>query len=76
MDLEIADDPLLPGYIALKAASDSGATRAIRLQLRNGSFLLYNGIISLNETPNLTKGSVMSVRATISLQGRPVRYAS
>ncbi|WP_219209216.1 phage tail protein [Variovorax boronicumulans] len=72
--LDIADDQTLPGYIALKAASDSRALTPIRLTLPDGALVLYNGIIALNETPTLTKGQVMAVKATISLQSRPVRY--
>lgn len=74
--ITIADDPSLPGYIALKAASDARAPRALVVALPNGSSLLYNGIFSLDETPSLTKGQVMSVKASFSLQARPVRYAS
>lgn len=74
--LDIADDPTLPGYQALKAASDARAIRALRLSMPDGSFILYQGYVSFNETPSVTKGSVMQVRATFSLQGRPVRYAS
>lgn len=70
----IADDPTQPGYIALKLASDVRAMRALRLTLPDGSILLYNGIVSLNETPTLTKGQVMQVRATFSLQSKPTRY--
>lgn len=76
LELEIAYDQTLPGYIALKAASRTRSARAIRLTLADGSFFLYNGIISLNETPNMSKGNVMTVTATISLQGKPVSYAS
>lgn len=71
--ITIADDATLPGYIALKAASDSRLVTAIRLALVDGSSVLYNGIISLNESPNVTKGQVVSVRASIALQSRPVR---
>ena len=70
----IADDPSLPGYIALKAASMTRANRALRLTLPDGSTIFYNGIVSLNETPTLSKGQVMQVRATFSLQSRPTRY--
>ena len=72
--MSIADDATLPGYLALKAASDLRQNRALKLQLKNGDILLYNGIFSLNETPSLTKGQVMAVSATFSLQGRPTRY--
>jgi hypothetical protein len=70
----IADDPTLAGYQALKTASDARALRALKLVLPDGSLILYNGIVALNETPSLTKGQVMAVRATFSLQSRPVRY--
>ncbi|MBW8464875.1 phage tail protein [Acidovorax sp.] len=74
IQIGIADDPTLAGYIALKAAGEARAIRALKVTLPNGSVLLYNGYVSFNETPTLTKGSVMQVNATISLQGRPTRY--
>lgn len=70
----IADDPALAGYIALKAAAELKAIRALRLTLRDGSLILYQGYVALNETPTLTKGNVMQVSSTFSLQSRPVRY--
>lgn len=76
ISIGIADDPSLPGYQALKAAGEARAVRALRLTLPDGSLILYNGTISFNETPTLTKGSVMQVTATVSLQGRPVRYSA
>ncbi|CAN7477230.1 phage tail protein [Acidovorax sp. LjRoot118] len=74
IQIGIGDDPSLPGYQALKAAGEARAIRALKVTLPNGAVLLYNGFVSFNETPTLTKGSVMQVRATISLQGRPTRY--
>lgn len=74
--ISIADDPSLAGYIALKAAGEARATRALKLLLKDGSFVLYNGVVSFNETPTVTKGAIMTVSATFSLTGRPVRYAS
>jgi len=76
LTLEIADDPSLAGYQAVKAASDLGVTRGLRLSLKSGSFVLYNGIPSLNETPTVTSGEVMRVTMTFALQGLEVRYAS
>ncbi len=74
--LRLADDPTLAGYIALKAAHEVTGVRAVRITLPNGSKLFYNGYVSFNETPTMTKGQVMAVRAQISLNSRPVRYAS
>lgn len=72
--ISIADDPTLPGFIAVKAAAETRTPRALVVTLPNNSIILYNGIVSLDETPSLTKNSVMAVKSTFSLQGRPVRY--
>ena len=74
--VEIADDPTLAGYIALKAVAQTRATTALRATLPQGGFILYNGIFAFDETPSLTKGNLMSVKAGVALQGRPVRYAT
>lgn len=74
LQLDIADDPTLAGYLAVKAASDSKANSVMSLTLPGGSVIYYVGIVSLNETPTVTKGNVMAVRATFSLQSRPTRY--
>jgi len=74
--MTIADDPALPHHAALKKIADSRKIAAIRADLPNGSKILYNGFVSFDETPTMTKGQVMAVRAGCAMQGRPVRYAS
>lgn len=74
LTIAIADDPSLPGYKAVKTASDGRKQTALFLNLRDGSVIAYNTIVSLNETPTTTKGQLMQTSATFSLQGRPVRY--
>lgn len=74
--LNIADDPSLPGYKAIQAAAQTRAQRALIAELPSGSLILYNAIVSLNETPTFTKGQVMAVTATFSLKTPPVRYAA
>lgn len=74
--LEIADDPTLAGYAALRAVALTRATTALRATLPAGGFILYNGIFAFDETPSLTKGNLMSVKSGIALQGRPVRYST
>jgi len=74
--LSIADDPTLPGYKAIKAAADARAIRALICTLPNGSEILYNAYVSLNETPSLTRNEVMAVTATFSLRAPPVRYSA
>jgi hypothetical protein len=75
IELTIGDDPSLPGYLALKAASNSRAIRALRAAYPGGSTAYYNGYAFLNETPTLSKGNINVVNASFSLLGRPVRYA-
>lgn len=74
--ITIGDDPTLPHHAALKAISDGRKIAAVRAQLPSGSIILYNGYITYDETPTLTKGQVMSVKANMAQQGQPVRYAS
>lgn len=76
LTMSIADDPALAGYQALKKAADERAVRALKMTMPNGSVLLYNGYVSFNETPSMTKGAVMACQATFSLMSRPVRYAA
>lgn len=76
LTMSIADDPTLAGYQALKKAADERAVRALKLVMPNGSTLLYNGYVSFNETPTMTKSQVMACNATFSLLSRPVRYAA
>jgi hypothetical protein len=71
---EIADDPTLPHHAALKAAATTRANTGLRGTLGNGSILLYNGIVSFDETPTMTSKQVMAVKAAYALQGKPVRY--
>lgn len=76
LTFSVADDASLAGYIALKNAADSRALTGLKCTLPDGSLILYNGYVSFNETPSMTKNQVMACQATFSLQGKPVRYAS
>lgn len=72
--IKLADDPTLPCYAVLRAASDSRRPTAMMLTLPNGGVLLYNGYVSFNDTPELSQGNLMSVKISFSLIGRPTRY--
>lgn len=74
--IEIADDPNLAGYSALKLVASTRAVTGLRATLPAGGFILYNGIFAFDETPSLTKGNLMAVKAGCALQGRPVRYST
>jgi hypothetical protein len=74
--LTIADDPTLAGYIALNAAGEARDTRALKATFPSGSVLVYNGYVSFNTTPTLSKGQVNACKGTFNLLAKPVRYAS
>lgn len=76
LTVPIGDDPTLPGYIALKAASDKREQRVLRIQKPNGATNYFFGYVSLNEVPSMTKGQVDTVTATFSMQGLPTRFAT
>jgi len=76
MEVTLADDPTLAGYIAAVAASRSRAKRAFKLSLPGGAKSYGYGYIAVNEMPTLTKGQVDTIRASISLLNRLTRYAS
>lgn len=76
VELSIADDPTLAGYILASTANDDRLPRAVRVTLPNGAIILYNAYVSLNKTPSLTVNEVMASKITLSLLNEVVRYAS
>lgn len=74
--MQIADDPTLAGYQAVKAAALSRKATGLRARLPQGGVILYNAIPAFDETPTMQKGNVMACNAGFALQGRPVRYAT
>lgn len=58
----IADDPTLAGYTALKAVADTRVLVGLKAVLATGSIILYNGYVSFNETPTMTKNQIRFAR--------------
>lgn len=74
--MTIGDDAALPWYAILSAANDDRDPRAVRIVLPTSSIILYNGYVTLNKTPTLTKNEIMGLQSTVSLVADPVRYAA
>ena len=74
--MSIADDPTLPHHAALSKAATTRAITALRASLPQGGVILYNTLVAFDETPSMTKGNLMAVKAGFALQNRPVRYAA
>lgn len=76
LTIQVADDPTMAGYQAMKAAAMTRKVTALRATLPQGGFILYNGIVAFDETPTMQKGNVMACNGGFALQGKPVRYAN
>lgn len=76
LTLTMADDPNLAGYQALQSASRGLKQRAFKLLLAGGGTAYGFGYVALNEMPQLNKGQVNTVTASLSLTGRFIRYSS
>ena len=70
----IADDPNLAGYKAADAASATREPMPMRIDLKNGGQICYNGYPALNKTPTFEKGNVMAVTLSYALSAVPMRY--
>lgn len=74
--MTIADDPSLPHHAALLKAATTRAVTGLRAALPQGGVILYNTLVAFDETPSMTKGNLMAVKAGYALLNRPVRYAN
>lgn len=76
LSMVIGDDASLAHYAILDAADADRNPRALRINLPGGSVIYYNGYVTLNRTPTLTKNQLMGLQVTFSLLAEPVRYTS
>lgn len=76
LNVSVADDPSLAGYILASTANDDRVARSVRVTGANGAKVYHRGYISLNKTPSMNVNQVSSVQVTVSLLNEPVRYAS
>lgn len=74
LTFDLGDDPTLPHFALLDAADSDRSPRALRANLPNGGIIYYNGILTINQTPTLSKGQVMTRKVTFSLQAPSTRY--
>jgi hypothetical protein len=74
--MTIGDDAELPWYGILSDANDDRVPRAVSVVLPSGSAIYYNGYVTLNKTPTLTKNELMGLQSTVSLTSEPMRYAA
>ena len=65
-----------PGLVALKAASDVQAKRAIKFTFANGQVLVFTGYIGCSLLPTGGAQEVVKTSVVITMFGKPSVYAS
>lgn len=76
LTITVADDPSLEFVAVCEEADMDKQPRIVRLNLPNGSSILYNAYISITETPSLTRNELMTRTVTLSLASRVTRYTA
>lgn len=74
MSIKIADDTSLSGYKAAAKCSDKGGKWPLRVVLKGGGLICYNGYPSMNKTPELVRNQVMAVTLSYAISGEVNRY--
>lgn len=72
--ITVADDSSQTFVAVAEAADQSRNPTGLRLNLPNGDIILYNGYLTISETPALARNNLMTRTMTFSLAGRPTRY--
>lgn len=67
LSLRVADEPGAAWYVAMRKASDTRAVTPIRLALRDGSVIYYNGYISMAPSPQVSVNNVMTIQVNIAI---------
>lgn len=74
LTLVVADDPTLP-YVPVVEKADSTQELSVqRLNLIDGSTILYVSVVSITATPTLSRNNIMNRTITLSQQGDITRY--
>jgi hypothetical protein len=76
INMALADRPALPWYAAVEAADDGAEPVPMRLVLKGGGILFYNGYWSLNRVPTTTVNDAMTLAVAFALAADVTRYAS
>lgn len=68
------DDPDLIGYKVARDVSRLKGLVAMRILTKSKSVITYNGYLSMNEMPTMTKNEVMKINLTYALSAKFNRY--
>lgn len=76
INMQVADDPTLAGFILASTANDDRDPRAIRITAANSALSFYYAYVSVNRIPSLDVNQVSRCPVNFSLLNEPVRYSS
>lgn len=74
MTLTVADDVTQPFVPVVEGYDEDKTVNIVRLNLVNGSSILYPAIITMSATPTVTINELLTNTITIAVQGKPTRY--
>lgn len=74
MEIGVADDPAQSFFPTVEAASRTNLPQVQRLNLINGSFLLYCTMTDVGKTPTVMQNELMTRAIYLALQGDSTRY--
>lgn len=74
LTLVVADDPDQPYVPVIEAADETQAETVQRLNLVDGSIILYVSVASITRTPSLTRNEIMTRTISMAQQGDISRY--
>lgn len=74
MTLTVADDPLQPYIPVIEAYDEAKSINIVRLNLVNGSTILYPAILTMSNTPTVTINELLTNTISMAVQGRPTRF--
>lgn len=69
-------DPADLGLVALKAASDSQAQRAVQIKFAGNQRVLFNGYVGATLLPTGNAQDLVKTSVTLTMFGRPTIYAT
>lgn len=77
VNIVIADDDTLAGYLLAKEANDDRVPRAIRITKPNGGLIFFSAFITLAPMPTLEINQLARAQVTFSLENpEPTKYAA
>jgi hypothetical protein len=77
VNIVVADDDSLAGYLLAKEANDDREPRAIRITKPNGGLIFFSAFITLAPMPTLEINQLARAQVTLSLENpEPTKYAS